>query len=122
MCIYFIICCSDITFDFSNHRQHIFFAICAEISAEDMQAVLNTELAGRIAEILKDVDAGCDDRNLIELPPPPYDTVLLAKYKDLILKLIAFRGIRNPKAFRDGFIAIDDSHDGSTRKYVSGND
>ena len=77
-----------------------------------MQSTLSPALAGRIAAILADPDCGDKRRNLIELPEPPFDSKLLETYEGLIRRLIGYRGMRNPRAFREAFQATDDSNDG----------
>ena len=78
-----------------------------------MQSVLQPVLASRISAIVGN-PYGDHDRILIVLPEPPFapelfdDATLLA----IIKRLIHFKGIRNPKAYRDCFRAIDNAHNG----------
>ena len=80
-----------------------------------MQSVLQPVLAQRISLIVND-GHGDHGRKLIELPPKPLSQDIFKN--DLILqvvkRLIKWRGVRNPKAYREAFRAIDDANNGHT--------
>ena len=81
-----------------------------------MQSTPSPALAGRVAAILADPGCGDKKRNLIELPEPPFDSKLLETYEGLNRRRVGYRGMRNPRAFREAFRAMDDSNDGIIEK------
>ena len=87
-----------------------------------MQAILQPELAARIATVIRvskqaaaeGRDATAEERRLVTYAEP--DVHALADYKQLIKRLIAYKGVRNPKSWRDAFQTIDDANDGHKKR------
>ena len=81
-----------------------------------MQSILQPVLTKRVSLLLENPH-GDHNRRLIELPEKPLPQEVLGKHKEIIKRLIRWRGVRNPKAYKDAFKAMDEAHNGDRTKF-----